>query len=140
MTMLRVVLPKGSLERATLELFEAGAIIVSYFDSETGANRDLAVEDARAALCDPATWDLDADPPVAYRYDIGLTEAGRTMYDEAYRLFGGELDGSLEEARERDAELMRRHPDFVEKNARYLKALDRWLTWGGREPQPPRFD
>ena len=132
--------PPDDARRATLELLEAGAITVSHFDSETSERRDLDQAEARRTLVDPTTWDLNASPPVAYQYELVVTATGQTTFDEAYELFGEETKRSLGEARARDAEFMRRHPDFVEKNARYLKALDRWLTWGGREPQPPRFD
>jgi hypothetical protein len=133
-------MPPDEARRATLELLEAGAVAVSHLDPETGESRDLELDEARAVLAEPATWDLDASPPVAYTYEIGLTEAGWALYDESHRLFAAETERSLEQARERDAEFLRRHPDFVEKNARYLKALERWMTRGGPEPELPRFD
>jgi hypothetical protein len=132
--------PPENARQATLELLEAGAISVSHFDHETGEGRDLDPVEARRTLADPATWDLKASPPVAYAYEIGLTAAGEELYAEAHRLFAEEMEPALEEARVRDAEFMRRHPDFVKKNARYLQALSRWVERGGPEPERPRFD
>jgi hypothetical protein len=127
-------IPREDARRAALDLLEAGAISVSY----AADDRELDLAEARTTLADPATWDVESSAP--HSYELLTTPAGHAMFEEAHRLYGDEIERSLEEARARYAEFLRRHPDFVEKNARYLKALERWLTWGGRQPEPPRFD
>jgi len=133
-------IPPDDARQATLELLDERAIGVSHVDHETGEDRELDAAEARRRLADPATWDLNASPPVASTFEIFLTPTGEATLRDAHWLFGDAMDRTADEARVRNAEFMRRHPDFVERNARYLKALARWITRGGPEPERPRFD
>jgi|SRR5215211_1114349 len=135
------MVPVEQARQATLELLDAGAIRVAFFDHQSGESRSLDLEEARAALSERATWDLSVPAPVAHSYETYLTPAGDEMFAEARREFGHEMDRSMKNARERSAEFLRKHPDFISRDAKYLDELTRWVETGeGPEPKRPQFE
>jgi hypothetical protein len=127
-------IPADEARQATLELLDADAIRVSLMQWDGDVSeRWLSSDEARTALSDPATWELKGPrkwnlkrrPSVAYSYEIVITPAGEELYEQAHELFGQEMDQSMREAEERDAEFLRRHPDFVGKNTQRLDELTR---------------